>query len=329
MTSGGSRGAAASSILQTMKESGWAARLIRAEQRFDLWSELEERIARGELDESFADERVRLFEKPAADAPNWARSILLVAIPDPAMKIRFGWQGREEAMTVPPTFLHAEKAGEPRVRAVLEEPMGTGAVRAEAAVIPKKLLAARSGLARYGRNNVTYIEGLGSYYRLSALYTDIPCDTDTWQRPEVLDSCESCGACVRACPADAIDPNRFLIHAERCITYWQEKPGDVPYPGELDFSWQDQFIGCMWCQVACPHNRGLLKVEEAGPPFVEEETAAFLHGVTIDDLAPETIEKLKRHDILDYLEVLPRNLPASLKSAVRGVTGSDSARSRT
>jgi epoxyqueuosine reductase len=319
MTSDERGTAAASSVLQTMKESGWAARLSQAERRFDLWSELEERIVRGELDDSFADQRVRLFGKPTADAPNWARSILLVAIPDPAMKIRFGWLGREVAVTVPPTFLHAENAGEPRVQALLEESMGIGAVRAETASVPKKLLAARSGLARYGRNNVTYIEGLGSYYRLSALYTDIPCDTDTWRRSEMLDSCESCGACIRACPTGAIDPERFLVHAERCITYWQEKPGDVPYPDGLDFSWQDQFIGCMRCQAACPHNQGLLKVEEAAPPFAEEETAKFLRGVTIDDLAPETIEKLKRHDILDYLEVLPRNLPASLRNATRDV----------
>ena len=312
MTSGDSLIAAASSVLQTMRESGWAARLLPAERRFDLWSELEERIARGELDGALVDERIKPFEKPIVEAPDWTQSILLVAIPDQAMRIRFGWRGREVAMTVPPTFLHAERAGEPRVQALLQERMGTGAVQTEAAMIPKKLLAARSGLARYGRNNITYIQGFGSYYRLCALYTDIPCDTDTWQRPKALDSCASCGECIRACPAGAIDPERFMVRAERCITYWQEKPGDVPYPDQTDFSWQDQFIGCMRCQAVCPHNRDLPKVEEAGPPFSEEETAAFLHGVAADELPEETIDKLKQHDVLDFLEVMPRNLGALL-----------------
>jgi epoxyqueuosine reductase len=37
-----------------------------------------------------------------------------------------------------------------------------------------KRLAVRSGLARYGRNNVTYVEGMGSFLELSASLTDMP-----------------------------------------------------------------------------------------------------------------------------------------------------------
>ncbi|MFC2078760.1 4Fe-4S double cluster binding domain-containing protein [Candidatus Bipolaricaulota bacterium] len=303
-------------MLRAIAEQGWMARLVPAERRFDLWSELEERIVHGELDEELVNERFTFFRKSITEAPDWIRSILLVAIPDPAMRIRFAWQGREVPVIVPPTFIHLQERGEPGVQAVLEEHVGKETIRTEAAAVPKKLLATRTGMARYGRNNITYIEGLGSYYRLCALFTDVSCDEDSWYDPKVLDSCESCGACVRVCPVGAIDPVRFLVRAERCITYWQEKPGDVPFPEELDPSWPDQFVGCMRCQAVCPHNQGLLKVEEAGPPFSEEETKALLRGATINELAEETVDKLKQHDILGYLDVLPRNLLVALGNSV-------------
>ncbi len=310
----------ASSILQAMSERGWVARLVPAERRFDLWRELEQRFSRDEFDETFFEERLRPYQNSIEKAPPWARSILIVAIPDPALAVRFRWKGREVGLWIPPTFVRWEERGEPYVGSVLAKLAGEGCIRAETASLPKKLLATRSGMARYGRNNITYVEGMGSYHRLCSLYTAVACEESTWQEAEVLESCASCGACVRACPVGAIDPDRFLVRAERCITYWQEKPGDVPYPEALDFSWQDRFIGCMRCQAVCPHNRGLLKVEEAGPVFTEEETASFLRGVTAGGLPEETLEKLKRHDVLEYLEVLPRNLRGSLESASRDGT---------
>lgn len=310
-----SKRGSAEAVLQAMADQGWAARLVPDRRRHDLWSELKGRIDAGELNGAFVEERMGIFEEALAHVPGWTRSILLVAIPDPAMRIRFEWQGHEVTVTVPPTFLHAEKRGEPRVRAVLEESVAPQPVRAEPAPIPKKLLATRTGLSRFGRNSITYIEGLGSYFRLCALNTEIPCNEDRWHEPRVLESCESCGACVRACPAGAIDPDRFLVRAERCITFWHEKSADVPYPDHVDSSWSDQFVGCMRCQQVCPHNRGALRIEETGPAFTEQETTTFLEGVTSEQLSDETIAKLRAHDILDWPEVLPRNLRSALENA--------------
>ena len=305
------------SILQAVASEGWAARLVPTERRFDLWRELEDRFARGEFDAPFFEERLRSFEQSIKGAPDWAVSILIVAIPDPAFRIRFGWQGQDVALTVPPTFIHWGTLGESRLESLLAGIRGDEIPRTETAILPRKLLATRCGLAKYGRNNLTYVVGMGSYQRLCCLYTDIPCEPGQWHEAEVLDSCGSCGACIRACPAGAIDPDRFLVRAERCITYWHEKPAGVAYPAASDYSWQDQFIGCTHCQAVCPHNRDLLTIEEAGPPFTEEETTMFLRAVAIEELPRETVEKLEQHDILDHLDVLFRNLRNALENGVR------------
>jgi len=40
-----------------------------------------------------------------------------------------------------------------------------------ARIVPIDRLAVRGGLATYGRNNVTYVPGMGSFHRLSAFYS--------------------------------------------------------------------------------------------------------------------------------------------------------------
>ena len=49
-------------------------------------------------------------------------------------------------------------------------PFGRRAARIEP---PLKTLAAGAGLARYGRNNIAYVPGLGSYLQLAACVTDV------------------------------------------------------------------------------------------------------------------------------------------------------------
>jgi len=91
-----------------------------------------------------------------------------------------------------------------------------------------KFLAVRSGLARYGRNNITYVDGMGSLYRLSAFLSDLPYSGDCWTEPQMHDRCDDCSACIRACPTDAIPQHRFLLHSERCITFHNETRGPFP-----------------------------------------------------------------------------------------------------
>lgn len=304
--------ALASSVVRTMRERGWAARLVPAERRFDLWSELEQRLARGELDATFFEERFRPFRRAMASAPRWARSILLVAIPDVASRIRFSWGGNEIDVTVPPTYLRWKDRAIDRIATALDAALEGTDYRLEGAAVPKKLLATRTGLAKYGRNNLTYADGMGSYYRLVSLYTSLPCREGPWHEPKLLPSCHGCGACLHSCPTGAITADRFLLYAERCLAYWNEKPGGIAFPEWIERGAHDQLVGCMRCQIVCPENAGRLVIEESGPAFSDVETEALLRGTPADELSRETVDKLERHGLLGYLEVIPRNLAALL-----------------
>ena len=77
--------------------------------------------------------------------------------------------------------------------------------------MPWKLLAVRSGLAQYGKNNITFIQGLGSFYRLVAFISDLPCAEDNWGEFKSLDDCRNCDACTKACPSGAIGPDALTM----------------------------------------------------------------------------------------------------------------------
>jgi epoxyqueuosine reductase len=179
------------------------------------------------------------------------------------------------------------------------------------AALPDKTLAVRSGLARYGRNNISYVEGLGNFHRLISFYTDMPCMEDSWQEPRMLKKCESCRICQNSCPTGAISGDRFLIHAERCITFFNEKDLDVHFPDWFEPAWHTCLAGCLQCQKVCPENRAVLRYID-GVGFNEEETGLFLTGVIAEKLPSTTREKLERNGMLNVLEVLPRNLAVLL-----------------
>lgn len=103
----------------------------------------------------------------------------------------------------------------------------------------------RSGLAEYGKNNICYVSGMGSFLQIVAAYSDLPCSEDGWREPVMMKSCDGCDLCRRVCPTGAIPSDRFLLRGERCIVYHNEKRGDVPFPDWMAASWHNCLIGCM------------------------------------------------------------------------------------
>jgi epoxyqueuosine reductase len=299
-------------LLHQLDEKGCKGRGVPIRHLRDLQEEIEDRHRQGLFDEEFYQECLTGFKFNPPDGLPEVRSLILVAVPQPQIRFTFTWNGEAISLVVPPTYLHWKKT-EQHARDLVAGIVGAQGYRVAQGRLPEKLLAARSGLGAYGRNNVCYVDGLGSFHRLVALVSDLPCPEDTWQEARMLECCQKCQACMRACPSGAIAAERFLLHAERCITFRNEKPSSVPFPAWVDPAWHNCLVGCMTCQQVCPENKEFLEWVEDGAEFSQEETALLLEGVTPDRLPAPLAEKLRRWDLVDLLDVIPRNLGVFLR----------------
>ena len=300
-------------ILSQLKEGGYEGRIVSAERLPELQEGIEGPHRQGLLDEELYQDYLAGFEFNPPDSLPDARSLVVVAIPHPQTQITFTWQGERVPALVPPTYLHAEEIDQ-QVEDLLAGALAEAGYSAVRANVPKKLLSVRSGLGRYGRNNVSYVPNMGSFHRLVAFHSDLPCPDDDWTEPQMLERCQTCEACLRGCPTEAISLERFLVQAERCLTFHNEKPGDVPFASWISPSAHNCLVGCLHCQRVCPENKGVVEWIEDGQSFSEDETAEILEGVSRDRLSASVAEKIQRADLIGYLEILPRNLRALLST---------------
>lgn len=294
--------------LAKLEEHGLLARAVPVSRLGDLCRSVEGLHQAGMLDEEFYQAYPKRFVFSPPDSMPAARSIVIVASRMPGIRFIFNHKGVKMPAYIPPTYIQSARSNKQALDTLSEL---LAPYRVMPAELPKKLLAARSGLARYGRNNITYIDGMGSYYWLSAFYTDMPCEDDVWQELTMMDSCRDCSICMDNCPAGAITVERFLLHAERCIVYHNEKPGNVPFPEWMDVSWHNCLVGCLRCQENCPENKGMLETVVAAE-FSREETELLLAGTPQEKLPAPLLKKLEEWDLMSSLDIIPRNLRALL-----------------
>ncbi len=243
-----------------------------------------------------------LFEPP--EKVSDAKSIIVAAIPQGMACVEFSLRGESRRAVIPPTYVYSGIRG--ACAAALSRVFDGAGNKVARAKLPLKLLAVRSGLARYGRNNISYVEGMGSFHRLEAFYTDHDFWRDDWQEKASMDRCGSCSLCLEACPTGAISANSFLVDAGRCLTYFNENEGAIP--NWVDPKSHNALVGCMKCQLACPENRELLSKTETVESFSEPETELIMSGAPKESLPEALLTKLKRLDMDGYYELLPRNL---------------------
>jgi epoxyqueuosine reductase len=295
-------------ILEALAAAGWAARVVPVGRMAELRTRVAGVLASGDLPaptaEHLADETA--FALPR-DPPE-TLSVVVAATPRPLTHAMLTLDGGTREIVVPPHYAGYRTVpdGLSATLSATLAPSGHTATRLEP---PLKTLAACTGLARYGRNNIAYVRGLGSYLMLAACVTDAPPPDDAdWSQPQQLERCERCSACVRACPGDAIRPDRFLLQTDRCLTTVNES--EEPFPAWVDPAWHHCAVGCLRCQQCCPENAGVdLRVAPA-EVFNAGETAAILAAAPTESFAAATRTKLERCG-LDYSPALiARNLRA-------------------
>ncbi|UCH94623.1 MAG: hypothetical protein JSV88_30770 [Candidatus Aminicenantes bacterium] len=294
-------------LYSRFEERGLKGRVVSIRHLQDLRNEIENRHNQGFFDEEFYQEGLSFFSfQPPHDLPT-VTSLIVVAISRPQTKVNFTWSGNTLTLILPPTYLGFREIHR-QIEGLLTEWLAPEGYRLASAKLPWKLLAVCSGLAEYGRNNISYIPGMGSFFQPIVFYSDLPCQKDTWCEPRIMDRCQDCLVCLTKCPTGAITSERFLLRAERCLVFHNERSPDHPFPDWIDPAWHNCLIGCMLCQQFCPENKAFLNWFEGNETFSHEETSLILKGTSVDRFPAATQAKLERLGLLDFLEILPRNL---------------------
>jgi epoxyqueuosine reductase len=290
-----------------LKDRGFSATTCRIEHLDDLKRDLQAPLKRGLIGNDFFQERLSYFKLSTHDYHDRLKSIIITAVPQPQQETIFWYQGKEHRCPIPPTY---STRTDNIVEKIIIDTIGPHNFTVLPALIPLKIAAVRTGLAKYGRNNITYSDGMGSYFRLNASLTDLPIYEDHWHELELMPQCENCKACLQSCPTGAIMTERILLQADRCLTYHNERTDD--FPPWIDKSWHNSLIGCMQCQNVCPMNNNINIHQDNAVEFIEEETRAFLEAKNESELPVSVINKLEELEFYEDWLLLVRNLKAML-----------------
>jgi epoxyqueuosine reductase len=171
--------------------------------------------------------------------------------------------------------------------------------------LPKKLLAVHCGLASYGNNGVTYIKGLGSYFRLTMFASDYECSSKSvWNDISLMNSCQKCGKCIQICPVAALEKGSAWVNTNKCITRYNEQPGD--FPEWIHENYHNSLVGCSKCQEICPQN--YKKAREIVISISNKVINQIMDCNSYDELSRDTKELLTELSIEKYFQVLKRNI---------------------
>ncbi len=289
--------------------------------------ELERRRSAGEFDEDFL--RQYLGEFPYLRDVDWplVRTVGVIVMPRPAHVVTFQLETRRLETVVPPTYVRYKETS----RLIVHElavSLSKAGYRVAPLNVPLKSLAARLGLVTYGRNNITYAKGFGSFHQLVGFASDGdfgPTPEPATPGPALSQDCTNCSACRRSCPTGAIGDDRFLLHAERCLTFWNER--QESWPDWLPASGHNSLVGCLACQEVCPQNAGLLRSEAVEEIFTAAETVALMAdtGNRAGTLWDGIRAKLASIGLPDHELEIGRNLRALLAAQTVTDKNGDSA----
>ncbi len=296
-------------IVQELEKFGIRARFASVTVLKSVHEDIQALLGDGALNREFYNDDLSAFTYTTPITFSDAKSLIIAAVPSPPINVVFNHQGRPFEAMVPPTYADSKEVDE-KVLAIMRR--CDPSARYERAYLPVKTLASRTGVVLYGRNNIGYVPERGSYHRLTVFFTDIEAEETIWGEKEMLPACKTCRKCLEACPNQVILEDRFLIRAERCLTYLNEKPSGNPLPDWVRKEAHNALVGCMICQKVCPYNKNALMDIKEEVIFSEQETSFLLGEFNDESLGANVDHKLGRVG-LDR-SIFPRNLKVLMTS---------------
>ncbi|MDR3337461.1 MAG: hypothetical protein LBT16_09675 [Treponema sp.] len=213
-------------------------------------------------------------------------SIFIIATPSSFYILKIKYLEKEINIKIPPIYGNRNQILE-NIKTITKKTFVKFSFNTFPVILPKKLLAAYSGLAQYGNNGLVYVQGMGSYHRLTAFASDFKNDHYIWVKPSMMKSCQQCGRCVENCPSKALRHGIPWVNINRCITEFNEKDGI--FPDWMHKSWHNCLIGCIKCQEICPHNNKKEKINDILLQYSDVED--IINIEEIKDL-PERLKRI-------------------------------------
>lgn len=304
----------ANDFIKKIETYGFKAQVISFKHMKEIELELEKTEQTYMDINTYIGKYLNKFSYDIQDNSLKAKSIIVIAVPQPIARINFILGSKKHSVIMPPMYLlNASSEFEKKhkkiaeVTTILEKVLSSQNFKVIKSNIPCKLTAAKSGLGVYGRNNICYINGESSFYWLGVYVSDMPCENDSLQEESAaMDACKNCDLCLRNCPTGAIAKDRFIIHANKCITLHNENKDD--FPQNLNSKWHNCLIGCLRCQIVCPSNKRYIKNVDDIIEFDELETRKILGKTPLEELSEATYKKLEEISFIEDYDLLARNL---------------------
>jgi epoxyqueuosine reductase len=263
------------------------------------------KLSRNETYRSYIDTKTCTLPDDFKDA----KSVIVMATSGRLLYADFHLDGKVHETMIPPGYyddgLSADNIMHTITTRIVKEP-GHRVDRAKGIFL--KQLAVRSGLAEYGRNNISYVDGMGSFLTLRAYLTDHSFTNDDWHELRMMNRCRKCRICMHGCPNGCIREENFVIDAGRCLTLYNEVDGTFPQWILPDA--HNSLVGCMKCQLPCPANREVVKMAGRLEDVTEEETRKILDGKPDEELIKSLNGKLRGFDLasVETFPTFTRNL---------------------
>jgi epoxyqueuosine reductase len=263
----------------------------------------------------YLDQIAQLNFKVPGEFAN-AKSVVVVAAHSKNMYSNFRLDGQSYRIMIPFQY-YVDEMNADRLKGVIQKDIvkNTAArVMDISSRVPLKLLAARSGLGRYARNGLVFVDGMGSYNVLYAFLTDHSFAEDNWTNPQILDECNRCHACERTCPTRCISRWSYSVNIDKCLTLYNENAGE--FPNYILGSMHHALMGRMQCKSPCPANEGIAELSGKLEDVSEEETRKILRGAPDDVLLKSLQRKLRQFRAAaskEQFPILRRNLSVLIR----------------